>query len=490
MKGLGTTKGGNKNTMVNRLKMKFKNSAFAKTLRSIKSTVTKIVNVVKTVYSVIKKTIKAVYKGTKAAVKATYKTVKFAAKTFYKASKLVGKGVKAGLNYAKNVITDIVKNGKNASIRYSSPAKVITRIGWRAIKFVGKKLWGGIKKLAMAGLKLLMKMFKVGARFVNKVSFYMLKLGAGVLGAGYKFLIEPISSMMVSVFGFMMDVVKQHVKFSETMVPNLLKKLKESVHNIKQGTARVLKSTWSVFKKILFNPITILLLVGGLFLFFGPKLLEWLTGMVGGIRDTLIPVIVSFAKKAIDILRPIWTCLKFIGGILFKLVEWLTNPDNFIVNAITAIIKMVLMFKGFLKSMMKAAGKNSIDILCMFLAGDTIGIALHTAIGMIKSLWNYMQKKGIIKKIKNLFKEFPKVLVMIWAIPGTFLASIANASWAFLKWLGSKVGIGDDKAVSSVADAFAKPWKMWWSVIENIMNGSDENATVSTDEILKVDPIT
>ena len=258
---------------------------------------------------------------------------------------------------------------------------------------------------------------------------------------------------------------------------------------VKRKAKQVLKSTWGVFKKILFNPITIILLVGGLFLFFGPKLIEWLTGLVGGIRDTLIPVLSKYAKKAIEILTPIWNCLCFIGKILFRVVKWLTDPDNFIVKAITAIIKMVLMFKGFLKKMMKVAGKSSIDILCMFLAGDTIGIALHTAIGLLKTIWNYVQKKGIIRKIKNLFKQFPKLYLMIWAIPGTFLASIANASWAFLKWLGSKVGIGDDKAVSSVADAFCKPWKLWWSVIENIMNDGDA-PEIPKDQFLTVDPIT
>ena len=480
---------GSVSNSLNTLRAKLMNSGIGKAIRGIKDTINKVVNVAKKVYSTIKKAIKLVYKVTKTLVKATYKTAKFAVKTFYKASKFVGGMIRGGLRYATKVAKDIIANGPNAKIRYSSPAKVITRIGWRLVKFIGKKLWQGIKKLALAGLALLKKMFDVGKRFVNKVSTYILKLGVGITSATYKFLLEPIANMMVSIFGFMMDVVKTHVNFAKQFIPDLLDRMSSTASMVKRKAKQVLKSTWGVFKKILFNPITIILLVGGLFLFFGPKLIEWLTGLVGGIRDTLIPVLSKYAKKAIEILTPIWNCLCFIGKILFRVVKWLTDPDNFIVKAITAIIKMVLMFKGFLKKMMKVAGKSSIDILCMFLAGDTIGIALHTAIGLLKTIWNYVQKKGIIRKIKNLFKQFPKLYLMIWAIPGTFLASIANASWAFLKWLGSKVGIGDDKAVSSVADAFCKPWKLWWSVIENIMNDGDA-PEIPKDQFLTVDPIT
>ena len=479
---------GSVSNSLNTLRAKLMNSGIGKAIRGIKDTINKVVNAAKKVYSTIKKAIKLVYKVTKTIVKATYKTAKFAAKTFYKASKFVGGMIRGGLRYATKVAKDIMANGTNAQIRYSSPAKLLTRIGWRLVKFIGKKLWQGIKKIALAGLALLKKMFDVGKRFVNKVSTYILKLGVGITSATYKFLLEPIANMMVSVFGFMQDVVKSHVNFTKQFIPDLLDKMSSTAGMIKQKAKRVLKSTWGVFRKILFNPITIFLLVGGLFLFFGPKLIEWLTGLVGGIRDNIIPVLSKYAKKAIEILTPIWNCLCFIGKVLFRVVKWLTDPDNFIVKAIGKIISLVLMFRGFLKKMMKAAGKSSIDILCMFLAGDTIGIALHTAIGLLKTLWNYVEKKGIIKKIKNLFRQFPKLYLMIWAIPWTFLAAVSNAAWAFLKWLGSKI-IGNDSDVSKVAEAFSKPWKLWWSVIDNIMNDGLA-PEIPKDQFLKVDPIT
>ena len=49
-----------------------------------------------------------------------------------------------------------------------------------------------------------------------------------------------------------------------------------------------MKSTWSIFKRILFNPITIALLIGSLIYFIGPKLLKMIGGDIFGAIGSVV----------------------------------------------------------------------------------------------------------------------------------------------------------------------------------------------------------
>lgn len=107
----------------------------------------------------------------------------FGAKAFYKASMGLGKGVasigKATGKMAKKAITTKGKSIINAVSKSSLAmglTKVGIKVGWRAMKFAGKKLWSGIKKIASIGIQSTLKLFSIGKRLVNKVSTYVKRL--------------------------------------------------------------------------------------------------------------------------------------------------------------------------------------------------------------------------------------------------------------------------------------------------------------------------
>lgn len=460
----------------------------ARTGRKIKKAVTEnpVWKVMKTVTKVIAKTIGVMKKvvttvfkvGKKLAV-AAFKTAKFAVKSFYKASKFVGgvmrKVTNAALNFAKKTVKTGGKNIMNA-LKFGSGAKLLNVVGWKAIKLIGKSIWKGIKKLAVAGLGLLKKMFKIGGKLVNKVGTYLGKLGVGITDKAYRFLIKPMANFMVTMVGFALGVVTTPVQFMKFMIPTLMERLSNVVSNIKEAARAVLKSTWSLFRRILFNPITIGLIVGGLFLFFGPKLIEWLSEMVTNIRDKVIPAITSFCKKAIEVLTPIWEVIKTVGVWLFDFINWITDPDNFLAQTIYWGFKIYYKVKGFIKDMMRAAGQNTMDILCKFLAGDTLGIAISFITGMVKSFWNYLKKKGAVKIMLKVLKVVMGIHKMILDIPRRLIQSIGGAISAILSgnW-------GD------IPERFQRPWKEWWANVEGIFKWDEEPK--SGDEILEHDPI-
>lgn len=138
-------------------------------------------------------------------------------------------------------------------------------------------------------------------------------------------------------------------------------------------------------------------------------------------------------QKSIEILTPIWEVLSTVGGWLFSIIEWITNPDNFIMRAITGIVKFVFKVKSFIKDMMKAAGASTIDVLCMWVAGDMIGIALHTIVGSVKKTWDMIKDKGPVKLMLKLIKFVLGIHKMILTLPLRLVESIGGALWAIVK---------------------------------------------------------
>ena len=467
------------------LKEQFLNSPSIKSIRKIKDSLVKIV-------TTIGSTVKKMWKTAKAVVKTAFKVAKFGVKVFAKAAVVTGKVLKK----VTGAITNFAKSGGKSAIKslknLSNGGKIVTKIGIRLIKWVGKKLWTGIKKLALAAVNFLKKMFKIGSRFVNTVAWYMGRLGKGINDKAYKFLVKPIAEIMVTVMDFAMGLVKTHVSFSQNMLPNLLKYVRQAINSIKEYSLNVLAQTWSLFKKIMFNPITTAFIVGGLFYFLWPYMTDLFHGSVERLKNDVIVPVKKFVKGAIEILTPIWEVISTVGGWIWDAVAWLTDPDNFIGQAILWIVTLKLRIKTAIAKVMKIGGASSIDFLCMWLAGDTIGMALHFIFGMVKMAWDWLKDKGVVKMAINLVKALFNIQKMIWMLPITLVESILGAGWELVKWITSKLSggaLGGNTKIEEVWNAFTKPWKEWWSNIKDIFGGDEADPDAPKYEVLEIDPV-
>ena len=127
----------------------------------------------------------------------------------------------AATRVAKGIGNTIASRGTNITkptkrILSTSVSASLTKIGLKAafvpIKSIGKKLWGGIKRIAFRIADVFKGLFNIGQKFVNKVQTYSMRIRNGVKKA-YNFLIKPIAEMLVDVFGFTIEVVKHPVNF-------------------------------------------------------------------------------------------------------------------------------------------------------------------------------------------------------------------------------------------------------------------------------------
>lgn len=205
------------------------------------------------------------------------------AKTFYKAAKFTGNVVKAigkgaiklGKQFARFVKKVGVKGLAMAALAIN-PSKLVVKFGWRAIKFVGKSIWKGIKKLAFKALSFFGSLFGLMGKFVNKIGHWIGILAHGITDKTYRFIVKPIASMMVSIFNFVTAIVLSPIQFIKWLIPEVIDKVLGVLSNISQVVKGVLKSTMGIFKRILKNPISIALIIGGVFFllwkWLGPKL--------------------------------------------------------------------------------------------------------------------------------------------------------------------------------------------------------------------------
>lgn len=439
--------------------------SFRKIRLGIKNAYDKIKNIIKTTYKIIKGVVVAVYKTVKFVAKAVYKTAKFMVKTAYKSAKLfvkasyaVGKAtvgvVKAGLRFTKRTIQTGGKNIVNA-IKYGSLGKVVTKLGWKALKFVGKKIWKGIKKLFFSALKMLGKLFSIGAGFVNTVVFYAAKLGKGI-GKGSIWLVKAISGMLVTAFGFAMQMLMIPVNFMKWLATSVFERIHDCLSAIKQGTIRVLRATWSWFKKLLFNKFTIALLIGALFVFIAPYIFKWLGGNLSAIKEKFVNPLLRFAGKVWEFLKSAWEIVQKVGGWIFKGIEWLTNPKGPIAKAIIGIVKTVMWLKKGIKNLIGKSGRANIETFCMFLAGDYIGLALRAAMGVAKRVWSWMKTTKIGKFIINLINAIVGWYIMEGKLVWNVLKIIAHPVKAAMNF-----GKTLDSLVSPVKEWSNKVAKLW-----------------------------
>ena len=437
------------------LKNKISRSAIGKTYRAIAKTVKFVVKMVKGVARAVAKTAKAVWKATK-----------FVAKTFYKAAKFTGQVVKAvgkaAITGVKKFI-NLAKRGPKAvaqAISNIAPGKIVGKLGWKAIKFVGKSIWKGIKALAFKALAFFSSLFGIAGKFVNKIGHWVGILGRGIIDKTYKFIVKPIASMMVSIFNFVSSVVMSPIQFIRWVIPAVLDRVMSALSSIAAATKNVMRSTWGIFKRILFNPITIALLIGGLFFFFGKWLFSKLSGGIGDIKENVVKPIMSFAAKAFGFLKGLASVLFKVGKWLFIAIDWLTNPKGPIAKFIVFVIKTFLMVKAAIKKLVKATGKSSIDVLCMFLAGDTIGLAIHAISGSLVTLWEWLKKTKFIQFVTGLVKSILAIGKLIFSLQTLVLRTVCGAVWQMVR--------GN---FSGVVDAITKPWKDVWQQIKDLFSG-------------------
>ena len=240
---------------VKKIKRAISNSIVGKTYRAVKKGVV-------FAYKVVAGVVKAAWKT----VKFAYKTAVFAVKTFYKASKIVGKiavmtakvGVfmaKAVWNAGKRVVTafkDLTKalpgKAKIAAIFLAplaifhggwSPAWALTKLGFRAIGFVFRKLWQGLKRLVFKTANVFKNLFNMLGNFANKTAFWIAKLGHGIKDKAYRFLVKPIANMMRTAFGFTKSMLMAPVKFMQNLIPTIFDKVRNTMSNLKQAVRRV-----------------------------------------------------------------------------------------------------------------------------------------------------------------------------------------------------------------------------------------------------------
>lgn len=505
----------------NRTKYRISNSIVGKAWRGIKKTA-----------KFVGKVAMAPVKVAWGAAKLGYKATKFAAKTFVGATKIAAKATRfvarkavSGIGgFFKGLFEDIqdlgggkgggkggakggggakaAKGGKGsdkddqiAEIKMRlgfkprgliqrivdwSPAAAITKVGFRIIKWGVKKLWKGIKKLVFKAISFFKSLFKIGGKFVNKLSFWVAKLGKGIVNKTYRFLVKPIANMMFSVFGFMIGLIMSPIKFMQWLIPSVFQKIRDTLSNIKHGVKKLLKSTWSIFKKILFNPLTIALLVGGLFLFFCPGVLDMLSGGLQGIKDNLWPILKGVGETIWNFVCGAWDIIMSVGAFLFKWIDKITDPEGWVVTTVGKIINAILTIKRWMTKMMKAAGKDSIDVFCMFLAGDMIGIVVSMIAGICVKIWKYIKHRGVFKLVLGLIKVICMMHVMIAGLALAFIAAILSAAATFIGWLTGFCSLGD------IPEAFCKPFKIWWAGVNALFESSGAKDDIEQPE-LKLD---
>ena len=256
------------------------------------------------------------------------------------------------------------------------------------------------------------------------------------------------------------------------IIPAIIDRTLDALNGIKQSVVRVLKSSMSIFKKILFNPITIALLIGGLFYFFGPKLISMLTVGVKFIRENIVPPIVSFAKFTWKVLKGVWEIVSTVGKTLFNIINWITSPEGIVAGAIRFIIKTYMAFKKGLKWLLKMAGKSSIDALCMMLSGDLIGMVIFGLIGAIRGMWRWIKRTklfriftGVIDAIVGYFTMWGKVYMNI------FKAVIHPWDSGLIK-----------HPIDTMKKIF-KPIQEWIGKVKNIFTGAKDYEVVDVDPI-------
>lgn len=178
-------------------------------INKVKTALKKTLSAVKSIIKGVYKLAKGAYKGVKIGAKVAFK----GAKLFFKAAKVAGK---TGITNMKSIVKTSIKTGKTKGRNITkagnqfSGAKLVNVKLKKFGKWAAKKIWLGIKKLARSIFNQITKLFNWKPKFKNKPAFFSSKLKKGV-DKEYKFLVNPISGIVVTLMGFMIGIVKVHI---------------------------------------------------------------------------------------------------------------------------------------------------------------------------------------------------------------------------------------------------------------------------------------
>lgn len=345
-----------------------------------------------------------------------------------------------------------------------SGAWMITKMGWKLTKWAGKRLWRGIKNIVTGVADFFRGLFGLGKKFDNTEAYYARRLGHGIQDKKYRFMVRPIARIMIMVFGFAMGVAKSIADFSRQAIPSLIERIEQSLHSIKEAAKKVWLKALPVFKRILFNPLTLALLIGGIALIFGKTLLGWINGMVKGIKDGVVPFAMGVGSVILNFLKQTWNVVSTVGVFMFDLIEKMTNPEGFLMKSVLGLMEMVMWFKRTVDRIIKASGKSSVDVLCMWLAGDYVGLIVHFVSGLVKTIWRWLKNQPLMKLILGIVKTIAKAATLIVRLPMAHLTAI----WDAIKQAG-KFFVGKASPMS-IVEAFCRPWKRLWKDIREVFS--------------------
>lgn len=365
------------------------------------------------------------------------------------------------------------KKGFFGAIRDINGARFVTKLGWRAIKWAARKLWGWIKKVAFNLTGVFRRFFKFGGKFANKTSYYLGRILKGVKDKAYRFIAKPIAGILVAVVGSMTSLVMAPVKFLQWVVPSILERFRSVVRDFKEASIDLYKSTWSLFKRILFNPITIALLIGALVYFFWPTLVEWIQGGIANLGKNLWGTVSSWVSNIWEFGKTVWSCIVPVATAIFKFVAWVTDPDNWVMQIVFKVLGLIRDIKKVVVDVMKIAGYDSLDFTCMWMAGDTIGLALAALEALCISAWRWFSNQPFIRKVIAMIKALCKAKKLVADLPGVMWDSFSSVVKNVFtgKW-------------GRIIDDAVAPWKKWWGDLKNAMdNNYDYDETYETHRV-------
>lgn len=456
-----------------------------------KSVVGKVYRGIKKVGKFIGKTVKLaakgvkkVYRGVKKTVKTAFKVAKFGAKTFLKASRAVGKLVVNGAIGIGKKLLGIAKSAASMGqgpdpnsdfLGYKSDWSggwTMTKLGWRMIKFVGKTIWKGLKFLAAKLFSLFSNALGL-KKFKNEVKYYVSEIKDGIEDKSYEFLVQPVAAVLVTSFGLALGIVHSVAKFMKWAFQASFERMSDLLNSIKEGTYNVLKETWGFFRRILSNPLTILILIAGIFFLFKDVIIDWCKSAVDWIKEEIIPNITYWISTVWEWVQTALGWIEKIGGWVLQWVGEITNPETgWVGKLIKSIAEFFDKIKAFIREAMEVSGKDTIDFLCMYLSGDTISMLWVVIKTMCVEFWDWFKKTAFMRAIFgiiNCIKHMGEILLGI-------LGAIGEAIWKVVKtvasWATTPVALGGAswEDVKEAFVSFLDPINREWQKIKDIFN--------------------
>ena len=280
----------------------------------------------------------------------------------------------------------------------------------------------------------------------------------------YKFLIKPIAAILTTAFGFALGIVHSFAKFMGWAMQAIFDRVNDALNAIKDATYEVLKSTWGIFRRIMSNPLTIILLIAGIFAFFSDEIVDWVTAGVNWILDNIIPCVKEWALWIFDHAGQIWEWIKKISVWLFNFIADITSPDGWISKFINSVVDLFKKIAGYIKYIHKVTGKDAIDLLCLYLAGDTIGMLWVMLKTFAVWIWDWFKKTKFMRIVFGIINCLANIGEIIAGLWDALKEAISNAWGKLVAWMAGKGSFKD------ILSSFGEPFERWWNNVKRIFN--------------------